>query len=1115
MPKEAPGFAHTGCPWLQRHSLAGFACDGVVQLFSPHRPFASPTVRRLFQARAGYNLTACAHPREARATEPSRLLGALLGKLAHRGVPSPCSLAVERHVLQTAQEAGVLVYGENHQGSEFRFWCRPRLPELKRYLRLCLVPELLIDDAEVDRLLDQHRSLCIPAESDWLDELLRVLPERRLGLCWLPQRRLLSMGPATGQLSLAEADCIDFALQLPLAGAAGWLKLAVELDDLTHTKEQQKQDAVRDDFLRRAGWRVERFHVEKRAGWQSCLQRLGKEMERALPAADREAAQQLRALPQQVRHAIHRLVLMPIAEAQIMAALARFLWQGCPAKLGISDPQGHGLQPVVDAVAATLHHLCQLHDLGPLLQIHLDREGNFQFFGTPTTTAWRAIQQQESVLTPGPVWEGYVEPLALAPPHPIHAGSGERTAAVRAGLDHVLQNVFRKKQFREGQVEILERALTLKPVVGLLPTGAGKSLCFQLASFVQPGFTLVVDPLRSLMIDQKENLETFGIHRCVTIMSGQGATPLEEQAQREDDYHSVESGHHLFVFVAPERLQMPGFRDRIRGFAAALPVPYCVVDEAHCVSEWGHDFRPAYLNVGRVVRQHCRYEGREPCLVALTGTASRNVLSDILRELAIEDHEAIVEPRSFDRPELLFEVRQVRPQERLAEIVARLRPLLAQWGWQPGQPDEPPSGLIFTNFATASYVGVQVIADELRTRLGLPVEIYCGRRPYGAAASEQDWERIKLETQRRFKSDEARVLVCTHSFGMGIDKPNIRFTLHAMLPRSLEDFYQQAGRAGRDRDQARCIIIFSDDQPGLAAQLLDTERTALEDIARLANMQSRKGVGDAIRNTFFLTNNFLGRKIDQAALAEVVTRILVPRLPSHQSDRTSVEVAFLALPADLFPAEENREISAETRTTALEKALHRLLLISALSDYTKDYSRKRFTVDLCAQDSELLYTELESYLKRYATAYELRQFLPTNRSPNWGQAALDCSIALVNYIYATIEKRLLPPATAGLPGRVGIHQARRGTGAAPRTYRVVQSVGAGRGSRWHHETSGGVPTASGRFSQSSGIAPPCRDLPDYEPQSRTRAGRYSQQFPHPQQTLSRTRTAPWDWGAGD
>ncbi len=875
----------------------------------------------------------------------------LVGKLAHRGVPAPCSLTVERAVLQAAQNAEILEYQESDPGGEFHFSCRPRLPELMRYLRICLVPELLLDDAEVERLLDLYRSLCTPVEGEWFNQLLYLLPERRLGLCWLPQRRLATMGPPTATVNLAETERVDFALQLCLDGATGWMKLAVELDDATHTPERRRQDAARDQFLKNAKWRIKRFDLERRADWPERLQFLADATEQAIPAPYREAAAHLRALPHPVRQTILNLVLLPIAEAQLLAALAQFLGQGCSAELAISDPQGHGLQPVIDAINATLHALCQLHDLGPLLRTHLEPVGDLQFYGTPASAAWQPIEQQGTVLAPGAVWEGYVQPLALAPPappHPIQAGCAVRTTAIRTALDYLLQNVFRKKAFRCGQLEILERALTLKPVVGLLPTGAGKSLCFQLAALVQPGFTLVIDPLRSLMIDQQENLEALGIHRCIAIMRGQEATPLAEQARREDSYQSVASGHYLFVFVAPERLQMPGFRERIRGFAAAIPVPYCVVDEAHCVSEWGHDFRPAYLNIGRVVRTYCRYEGREPCLVALTGTASRNVLSDILRELAIEDRTSIVEPTSFNRPELLFEVYQVRPQERLAEITGRLRALLAQWGWQPGQPGQPPSGLIFTNFATASNVGVQAIADELRARLGLPVEIYCGRRPYGVANSEQEWDRIRLATQRRFKSDELRVLASTQSFGMGIDKPNIRFTLHAMLPRSLEDFYQQAGRAGRDREQALCILFFSDDQPGLADQLLDTERTQLEDIAELERMPPERVVGDAIRNTFFLTDNFLGRRVDQKVLAHVVTKVLDPSLPSHLGDQQTLGVSFQALPDNLFPSQGNRGIAAEARTTALEKALYRLLLVGVLDDYSRDYCRREFNVDLRA-----------------------------------------------------------------------------------------------------------------------------------------------------------------------
>src|SRR5262249_43261419 len=148
--------------------------------------------------------------------------------------------------------------------------------------------------------------------------------------------------------------------------------------------------------------------------------------------------------------------------------------------------------------------------------------------------------------------------------------------------------------------------------------------------------------------------------------------------------------------------------------------------------------------------------------------------------------------------------------DRLPELSGKLRSILAEFGYQPGQPGVAPSGLIFTNFASG-YVGVLAIADEFK-RLGISTEIYTGSAPFGINLSKNAWEQRKLDIQRRFKQDDSPILVCTQSFGMGIDKPNIRFTIHAMLPRSLEEFYQQAGRAGRDGQNARCIVIFSDDQ---------------------------------------------------------------------------------------------------------------------------------------------------------------------------------------------------------------------------------------------------------------------------------------------------------------
>jgi len=994
-----------GCPWFKRYSCAAYAADAVVRMLAGPFGFASQDIQRLYHSRSGFAIHVTRSTQQS-PTEDSKFIGAVLSKIYHRGVPAPCSLLVERHVLDKGQEAEVLSFSERKQTGEFQFLCRPRIARLEQMLKACLIPELVVDDRDVDGLLQLYRHLCTEPEQRLFDDLTDLLSDKRLALLVVPQRGINSMLSPELSPSLGQAERVDFAIQIPYLSRGGWLKLVIEVDDETHIGAQQQHDQERDSALQTEGWAVQRLRVRERDGWEPRLRQIAMHIHEAISDELVRAAEELRCLPQPQRKAIERLILLPVAESQLGAALAQVLYAEGTASVSMGDPQGLGLGIAVSAVAETLESICRLYNVAGLGSVsmadNMGEEPKVVFYGIPSAGAWDAIRSDRgTVIAPRVISPEYVEPLLPARQRAVDVRPPERTLTVTNSIHHQLQNVFRKVDFLDGQIEIICRALSLMPVIGLLPTAGGKSLCYQIVSFTQPGFTLVVDPLRSLMIDQQENLNAMGIHRTLAIMSGMELTENDDRRFREIGYRSIEMGLRTFLFVAPERLQMPDFRDHVRSFASNVPIPYCVVDEAHCVSEWGHDFRPAYLNVGRIVRTHCKHSGTQPSLIALTGTASKNVLVDIMRELEISDQDSLVEPRSFDRHELQFEVCRVSARDRMAELAGKLRAILTEYGWLPGQPGEIPSGLVFTYFANDRDIGVTQVAKELRHRLRVPMEIYCGKLPYWFHGNPLEWEREKLEKQRCFKRDELRILVCTHGFGMGIDKPNIRFTVHAMLPRSLEEFYQQCGRAGRDRSSSRCVIIFSDDQPELADMLLDTERTELEDIETQAEQIPRANRGDAIRNTWFLTNNFLGRDIEKTLLDHVVSTILAPGLRTYVGDTIGIDIPFAALPGRLL----RERVDEDAKVKALEKALHRLLSVGAIADYMKDYTRRIFTIDLAGVGADTIYHKFEEYLRRYATEGEVRLFVPRERKQSYRDAALDCSSALIDYIYATIEKR--------------------------------------------------------------------------------------------------------------
>ncbi|QOJ32799.1 MAG: DNA helicase RecQ [Gammaproteobacteria bacterium] len=341
-------------------------------------------------------------------------------------------------------------------------------------------------------------------------------------------------------------------------------------------------------------------------------------------------------------------------------------------------------------------------------------------------------------------------------------------------LDDSLRRVFGLRGFRPHQREAVEDLIAGRDAFVLMPTGGGKSLCYQLAALHRPGVGIVVSPLISLMKDQVDGLAATGVRAACYNSSLDAGTARRVLAR-------LHAGELDLLYVAPERLMSPEFLDRLAGIEVAL----IAVDEAHCVSQWGHDFRPEYAALGGLRE---RLPGVP--LIALTATADPQTRQDIMRVLKLDN--ASVHVTSFDRPNIRYTVREKhRPLEQLLRF-------LATQGRE--------SGIVYA----LSRKRVEDIAAALAGR-GLRAAAYHA----GLPAAERN------AVQEQFLRDELQVVVATVAFGMGIDKPNVRFVVHHDMPRHIEGYYQETGRAGRDGLPAEALLLFGTQDVVIARQLLE------------------------------------------------------------------------------------------------------------------------------------------------------------------------------------------------------------------------------------------------------------------------------------------------------
>lgn len=326
----------------------------------------------------------------------------------------------------------------------------------------------------------------------------------------------------------------------------------------------------------------------------------------------------------------------------------------------------------------------------------------------------------------------------------------------------ILKTYYGYDTFRDGQEELIDCLLNDQDVCGIMPTGAGKSVCYQVPALLLPHVTLVVSPLISLMKDQVRALNQMGVHAAYLNSS------LSWNQYKKALAYAKE-GRYKIIYVAPERLLTEDFLD----FAASTPISLLAVDEAHCVSQWGQDFRPSYLKIPEFVRTL----PIRPVIGAFTATATREVREDIIRMLELSDpHVAVT---GFDRKNLYFEVRHDKDKYRSIRDY-----LLAH-------PDS--SGVIYC----ATRKNVEEVCDRL---------LADGFRATRYHAGLSDEER--RANQEAFTYDDAPIMVATNAFGMGIDKSNVRFVLHYNMPKNMESYYQEAGRAGRDGEPSECILYY-------------------------------------------------------------------------------------------------------------------------------------------------------------------------------------------------------------------------------------------------------------------------------------------------------------------
>lgn len=539
------------------------------------------------------------------------------------------------------------------------------------------------------------------------------------------------------------------------------------------------------------------------------------------------------------------------------------------------------------------------------------------------------------------------------------------TEADKPVLEFFLKNIFGKEKvsFRDGQFPIISNVLNGEDTIGLLPTGGGKSICYQLPCLLQPSVSFVVCPIKSLMYDQELNMKKAHITNISAITSD---TKNKVKVQNE-----FAQGKHLFIWISPERFQIKKFRNYIAHVYANLSISYAVIDEVHCMSEWGHDFRTSYLNLTRTIQKHCP----SSTFIGLTATASINVLTNIKVEFSRNNrklgNENVKSLLDYSRKELEFDIilsgdNKYKKLEKIIHEEAIL------------EDDTNNACLIFTPHVNGHY-GCHSLANNIDRLSKGKTKWYSGEVPkipeYDKKGKKTGrkipvmnsdaFNKHKKDVQEGFQNSDFPILVATKAFGMGIDKKNINYTFHYGIPGSIEALYQEAGRAGRWNDKskkAKCYVLYSQEitEKENLNKLFEIG-TTFSEIKAIGKEVGREGK-DIFRNVFLFLQGQRDINIDYKAIDLIINNYFkansIRKIWFSTISKELKKIGFTG------SNEELKEVA--------QKAIYKLRLLGVVSDWTTDF-KNHFEVEFNTIEEESVFASLKSFIANYKADFDLKK----------------------------------------------------------------------------------------------------------------------------------------------